>query len=222
LDDFSYRLNPKDHQTSLLNMPYPSNNIEKAILFSNYFIRMPKKYTEKEVTEKLEYDITNSGRPICRECDNRIEQEPLKHLNDSKFNVATHSENKDVYVPEAISSVRELVKICKKNNIKLRIFINPLHKTTYLANNLEIFNKFKKELAQITDYYDFSGLNKITTNNLMYYETSHYRVKVGDMIIAKIYNSKDKNSDCSTFGAYVTTSNIDGHLNCFINDLKKH
>ena len=102
------------------------------------------------------------------------------------------------------------------------IFINPIHKTSYLANNITNFNKFKKELSQFTDYYDFSGLNKITTDNLMYYETSHYRVKVGDMIINEIFNSKHKNYGCNSFGAYVTAYNIDAHLSCLTNDLKKN
>jgi len=222
LDDFSYRLYPSEHYKSLLNMPYPSNIFEKLVFFSDYFIRMPNKFTEKDVIQKLDYDITNSGRPICKDCDAKIDSNPLEYLNDKKFNVPTHKENKNVYLPETLASIKELVNICKKNNINLIIFINPIHKTSYLANNLDNFDKFKKDLAKITDYYDFSGLNKITTNNLMYYETSHYRVKVGDMIINKIYYSKDKSSNCNSFGAYVTALNIDKHLSCFINDFKKH
>lgn len=221
LDDFSYRLYPAEHENSLLNMPYPSNIFEKVILFSNYFIRMPKKFTEKEITQKLDYDITNSGRPLCKDCDEKIDKDIINFAKDKRFEVPTHSENKNVYLPETISSIKELVKICKDNNIKLRIFINPVHKTSYLANNIQNFDKFKKELALTTDYYDFSGLNKITTNNIMYYETSHYRVKVGDMIIDKIYKSKNTNADCDSFGAYITASNIDKHLSCLDNNLKK-
>ena len=222
LDDFSYRLNPSDHKKSLLNMPYPSNVFEEVTLFTDYFLRIPNKFTEKDVIQRLNYDVENSGRPICKDCDIKIDEKPLEHLKDKKFNVPTHFENKNVYFQNTVSDIKELVKICKENKIKLVIFINPIHKTSYLANNITNFNKFKKELSQFTDYYDFSGLNKITTDNLMYYETSHYRVKVGDMIINEIFNSKHKNYGCNSFGAYVTAYNIDAHLSCLTNDLKKN
>lgn len=45
------------------------------------------------------------------------------------------------------------------------MFVNPIHLLTYRATNLDEFDEFKRKLADITSYYDFSGVNDITTNN---------------------------------------------------------
>jgi hypothetical protein len=54
-------------------------------------------------------------------------------------------------------------------------------------------------------------LNSITTNNYYYHETSHYRLEVGALILARIFNdSSVKVPD--NFGVLVTKGNIDQHL----------
>lgn len=68
-------------------------------------------------------------------------------------------------------------------------------------NVLDRFREIQYRLAQITPYYDFSGLNRITTDDYYYYEVSHYRPIVGDMIIHRIFDMpKEADTD---FGKYV-------------------
>jgi hypothetical protein len=56
--------------------------------------------------------------------------------------------------------------------------------------NKELFFKFKKELAYITDYYDFTIPNKISQDNRNWLETSHFIPKIGDLIIKTIFENK--------------------------------
>lgn len=98
------------------------------------------------------------------------------------------------------------------------MFVNPIHLLTYRATNLDEFDEFKRKLADITSYYDFSGVNDITTNNYYYYETSHYRPMVGDMIIHRIFNEPKDSS--STFGHWVTKDNVDEHIKKINKDLE--
>jgi hypothetical protein len=70
---------------------------------------------------------------------------------------------------------------------------------------------YLKSIAKITDFYDFSGYNSITTNNCNYYETSHYRPHIGELIAGRIF--KDKNiSIPNDFGTWVTKENVDKYL----------
>ena len=101
--------------------------------------------------------------------------------------------------------MRQIKNICDENNIELIVFINPIEHRTYEATNLDEFNDFKQGLAKIMPYYDFSGLNRITTDDYYYYEPSHYRPIVGDMIIHRIFDMpKDAETD---FGKYVEQAN---------------
>ncbi len=138
-----------------------------------------------------------------------MRSDPAKHAKDPIFQKPWLSEGDRM--GETLEEIRETVDLLKAHGVRLIVFINPIHKATYLATGLEKFFLFEKELSRITDFYDFSGLNSITTNNYYYYETSHYRLKVGALILARIFNdSSVKVPD--DFGVLVTKGNIDQHL----------
>jgi len=89
--------------------------------------------------------------------------------------------------------------------------MNPIHKVSYLANNLDFYFEFLKKLSTISDFYDFGGINKITTNNYFYYETSHYRPIIGNAISRFIQYNQGIDS-VPDFGHYITKQNIDARI----------
>ena len=98
--------------------------------------------------------------------------------------------NYDEGIRIALRDMREIKKLCDENNIELIVFTNPMYYITHVRS-LEIgYLNFLKGLADITDFYNFSGLNEITMNNNNYLETSHYRAEIGDLIIDVIWNGK--------------------------------
>lgn len=202
LDDFSFRINPNAHKTDWLRLPYNDN--DKFNIYLSYLLRMPNK-PHNSTNKGSIYDIYGSGRPLHEEVDKEIEAHIEQHINDPKFRSADISES--YRLAETIHTIQQIKELCLINNIQLIVFINPIHCTTYLGNNLQQFNEFKYELAKVIDYYDFSGLNDITTNNYYYYETNHYRPLVGDMIVERLFHGG--NND---FGFYVTNENVAEHL----------
>lgn len=70
--------------------------------------------------------------------------------------------------------------------------------------------EFLERLVGITDYYNFIGVNDVTSNTDNYIDTSHYNAYVGDMIIDVISNGivNDKKLYEQGFGWYVTSENI--------------
>ncbi len=98
--------------------------------------------------------------------------------------------NYDEGIRIALRDMREIKKLCDENNIELIVFTNPMYYITHVRS-LEIgYLNFLKGLADITDFYNFSGLNEITMNNNNYIDTSHYRAEIGDLIIDVIWNGK--------------------------------
>ncbi len=151
----------------------------------------------------------DSGRILCPSCDEEAERNVDAYVRSARFLKPFHFEGENI--TNTLVTMKEIVDLAKKNRIGLVIFINPVHKTTYLDTDLRQFALFKKELAAITDYYDFSGLNSITTNNYYYYETSHYRPLVGDMMLKVMFGKPDVEVP-RDFGFHVTRTNIDEHL----------
>lgn len=214
IDDFSFRVDPLSHHHDYLRIPYQQNNLK------TYFTLLLKTPSRPlflfDQSKSSFFDIYNTGRPLHPNADEEIEKDITKHMKDPKFNIPTfYSGN---YITETINSIMQIKKIANDNKIELIVFINPIHRTTYLSNNLDDFNNFKRKLVTVTNYYDFSGLNNITTNNYNYYETSHYRPLVGDMMLDIMFNKPHSTKE--SFGIYVTPENIDEHITYLESQIK--
>ena len=195
LDEFSYRLNPEKHLNDLLKIPYPAVTGENWLKFYATYLFLPPRLLNKDEFEPVEFDILNTGMTKRPELEKEINEHPAVHIKKAVFNGSLRYEGE--YREKAIDEIREIVNLCHENNIKLVVFLNPVYKNTYLSNNDEDLKRFKKELAEITDYYDFCYLNPVTIDKMMFLEGSHYREIVGDMIIERILNKRDD------FGIYV-------------------
>ncbi|MEC0143777.1 hypothetical protein [Paenibacillus alginolyticus] len=113
-----------------------------------------------------------------------------------------------------------IVDICKESNLQLKVFISPSHVTLLEsirnAGHWNLFEQWKREIAEITPYWDFYYYNSITNepinDNMKYYwDSTHYKKEVGNMVLSKMYDL-GKNGIPSNFGVYVTKENIENHL----------
>ena len=228
LDDFSYEVNPLSHKQQPMRQPHyltDINSMSELSFYMYYLFKRPSVSDTIKVVKQIvldttyptfNYDIYKTGLPLVPlEKVNSIENNIKQHINDKKFMEPTRYVGDRI--KETIKSIEEIVNLSKKYDFNLLIFINPIHKTTYLDTNFNNFQIFKNELVQLTDYYDFSGLNRITTNNYYYYETSHYRDIAGELIKQRLFKSENNN-----FGIYVSKNNIDEHLENLKEQIKNY
>ena len=217
LDDFSYKLDPYAHLTQPMRLPHyktDMNDMNSFQFYSYYLLRKPSsrdisKHSSHSHKKTYDFDIYHTGVPIVpQKIDDFIESHKEEHIHDKKFLLPR------TYVGDRMSKtleeIQEIIEIAKKHNIHCTFFINPIQKTSYLALNQNSFQTFKYNLAKLTNFYDFSGLNTITTNNYYFYETSHYRTIVGDLILDRLLELSSKVPD--DFGILVTQKNIKKHL----------
>ncbi len=122
---------------------------------------------------------------------------------------------------ERLDYFREIVQICQEKNIDLMVFISPSHATqwtgTEAAGNWywEEWENWKKELVKITPIWDFSGYSSVTTEPVSddmknYYDSSHYRPVVSQLILAKMLNNNPQVPD--DFGVLLTPENLEQNL----------
>jgi hypothetical protein len=119
------------------------------------------------------------------------------------------------FSPTYLSYFKNIVDYCEKNDIKLWVYIPPMYSdhfdAIHGAGYFDEFEFFKKELAKITDYIDFTGHNTITENKNNYWDNSHLRVEFTKTVMARIFNDKSAKVP-EDFGVLVTKENIDKHL----------
>ncbi|SEN80603.1 hypothetical protein SAMN05428959_103214 [Duganella sp. CF517] len=135
---------------------------------------------------------------------------------------------------EAMSGLDEsLAALCNAGS-KVRLYINPTHAMTsdalYRAGKWTAMEAWQQRLAGLVQrhraagcdarIFDFSGFNSITTepvpqasgasDMLYYWETSHYRVNVGAMILERMFGHGD--GVPADFGIELTPRAVAGHL----------
>ena len=189
IDDFSFMIDPKQHTKDLLRIYY--RDLDWFAKMKYYVLRNPfDVYNVKTIRNLLEHQpvfmVTDDfiGSGVAYGNDDYVEAHMEEHLQDPKFLTAIDFYQMD-RVDATIEEIQQIITLCEENGITLRIFFNPIHQATY-GMHQELTERAKEELAKITDYWDFSGLNDITTNNYYWYETSHYRHIVGKMMLERM------------------------------------
>lgn len=202
IDSYSYTENPEAHNQQQMRAPY------------QYLISNP------EVFWGLYLDGSNALQSFLAEDGSIPGYEAFyeygwwcdyDNLSIMNWEDAEPSIGSEYLLYETLKDIKNLTELCKKHNIKLIVFVNPMHIKTYIASVEDVdFLIFLNKLANITEYYNFSGVNNITIKNENYIDTSHYNAYVGDMIIDVIFNSKKYDDEYAQgFGWHVTNDNID-------------
>ena len=158
-------------------------------------------------------------RPIKEK---KIQENPEKFIKEEiSFNVQNERIIKNTQFENNSKALKEIVDLCLENNINLIIFTTPHNKNMMDTFIVEDYLKFLKMISIYTDFYDFTGYNTVTTENINYYESSHYRENVGRLIAAKIFNDKSVEVP-EDFGVLVTKDNIDEHLENLRKQIKEY
>lgn len=209
LDEIAYSINPKRHENEVLRKPY-INSIKP---YYQYLILKPNLKIYNKIKAQGDkdfyafYDIYNSGIPLIRSQKSDLQINSEQHINSELFNTPHTEKYYCNQVNQTIHTIKSIVQICKKNQIKLTLFVNPIHHTTYQFLDKKYFYSFIKQLSNIHPFYDFSGLNTITVNNANYYEPCHYIKYVGNQMIPILFDASRKKED--GFGQLVTSQTID-------------
>ena len=206
VDDISYFVDPAPHDNILYRKMYPWDGSFTDKL--GFFIRFLDPITVFESLETIAEHKEND-----KDWGKRLLTTGTENLDIvSDFNVEKNLKPywADYYWPrEAVfGELEEIRDLCREYDIKLTVFTNPVFGHTYMKDIDNGYLDFLDRLADITDYYNFSGFNDITMDVGNYYENSHYDSTVGDRIVDVIFY--DKNEDRllqQGFGFYVTKDN---------------
>jgi hypothetical protein len=119
---------------------------------------------------------------------------------------------------ENLEYFKEIIEYCKNNSIKVYVYIPPINVSHLMAIRDRVgyfqFELFKRELAQITDFVDFTGINNITTNNSNYWDSSHLKKELTSTIFNELLKEKNKHY------SLVNKNNIEEHLKKLKKDLE--
>lgn len=121
---------------------------------------------------------------------------------------------------DAFRDLAHIVHVCRRRGIRLVVFVPPVHATLLEAMRLRgvwgDFQTWKRRLAALTPYWDFSGYNSITTEPVArkmkwYWDMSHFRRGAGNLVLDRIFAYR-KDRVPQDFGVRITAANVEARL----------
>ena len=207
VDDISYFVDPAPHDNILYRKMYPwDGSLTEKLGFYLRFLDPITVFESLETMKDHEVSDDQWGERLLT-----TGTENLEIVSDFDVDKNLKPYWADYYMPreEVFDELRELKELCEEHDIKLTVFTNPVFGYTYAKDIDNGYLVFLEKLADVTDYYNFSGFNDVTMDVANYYENSHYNTSVGDRIIDVIfYGEKDERLYDQGFGVYVTKDNV--------------
>lgn len=119
----------------------------------------------------------------------------------------------------AVDSIRCLKKLCEEKDIELVVITTPILEPTYREGVENGYLEFLSDVAKVTDFYCFSGMNAYTTDAAYYFDSSHFRPFVGREMEKALFGDDEERRDAVgkavtekslvDFGELVTAENAD-------------
>ena len=199
INDFDIWKNPKDFENDYARRSYQEDLKEKFNFFKLYLF---KKIDNNDIKIfKGKYRLTLSNR-IYRENLNK-KHKPLliqkensliamgekwkKKLNSTAAALLGYKDKPNSYrIDKTIQEIKEIKELCDKNHIKVNFFFYPEFYKTYIMYNQYKIEEFKKQLVQVTNFYDFYKLDETAFNEFKWRDTSHFVYSVGLDLIKSI------------------------------------
>lgn len=190
-----------------------------------------KSVTNQSVKRPLKKIINLSVKqPIDQTNNNRVFQEFIpyrnnKRLDDFRRLITLYWNEKAFYKnyhlsEEELNDFKEIIDLCKKRNITIKVFFSPVHaahlEAIQSAGLWSSFEEWKRQVIKITPAWDFSDYSSITTepidNNMEnFVDSVHYDPQIGNLILNRL-NNYHKERVPTNFGILLTPANIESHL----------
>ena len=115
------------------------------------------------------------------------------------------------FVDECLEAVRALKGRCEEKGVNLIVMTAPQYEDDFLSFDREQLSRFWRGLADITDFWDFSGRSSVGADPRYFYDVKHFRNCVGTMALARMFGN-DAVYVPEDFGAHVTAGNVEKRL----------
>ncbi len=195
LDDLSYNVDPGVANLQHMRHPYPRSLGEYVDALSLFLLK-PVDVTDLALvtgkTPKLE--VPRFIRDPNLDTDRIREKYQTFYDNPVQMDVRFRRlrglpEGDEYHGAAAVGALLALKSLADQHGFELSGFFLPLHYKTYLTRNYPWYLDFKTEIAELISFRDFTGLNRFTTDNRYWRETSHFSAAVGDQLLGMVLNA---------------------------------
>lgn len=205
IDEVCCAIDGKDHFSDPMHRPYPSDGnflsfysmyMKPEIVLQSLPIIMKNTQNDEKVWRRNFYE---TGWWIDYDMDTGFKfEKPSDAAEGLQY----------YFYPAALEAMEEIAALCAANGIELLVFSSPMFSYQFRLSASAGYLDFLEQLASVTPYYNFSCLNAITEDDSNYLDPSHYKARIGDMILNRIFCEDKAEHKADMFGEYVTQDNV--------------
>lgn len=108
---------------------------------------------------------------------------------------------------ECLAAVGEIKGLCDQLGVSFRLVATPIYCEELRTYRPEDLAAYWERLAEITDFWDFSGYTALSYDARYFYDAYHFRNAVGDMALARMFGDESVYIP-QDFGTLVTAENV--------------
>ena len=110
---------------------------------------------------------------------------------------------------------KKMINLCKDNGTDFHVFTTTVHnsqlKLLQKIGKLDVYFKWKEELANLVPYWDFMLPSSVSSANENFIDPAHLKQELGFLYFARLFEDDDVIVP-EDFGKLVSKSNIKSHL----------
>ena len=219
IDTASGWLDPSISERQLGTKPYPSGSAPKGLRYAEFLASYCNPAVYFSLLTTLRHKAKDSEAYRRQFYENGGKARTEKPENPRWDNLAFQLQTRFVSRPienridEGLNDIKNIIALCQQHAIRLIVFTSPLHEAEYRLFVEHGYLDFLRKLADISDYYNFAGINDISVDNANFDDVFHHNIETGDLVIDTIVNGSAEPGLLSQgFGVLVTKENVDGVL----------
>ncbi|MDR1136240.1 MAG: polysaccharide deacetylase family protein [Clostridiales Family XIII bacterium] len=111
---------------------------------------------------------------------------------------------------KAVADVAEIRRECESRGVSFMLIMVPLYYKEVDNYSYDELAEYWRALADVTEFWDFSGYSPISFDERYFYDAYHFRNSVGDMALARIFGDESVFVP-ENFGRLTTRENAEAH-----------
>ncbi|SER70836.1 Polysaccharide deacetylase [Gracilibacillus ureilyticus] len=115
-----------------------------------------------------------------------------------------------IAIDQNVDSLQRMKDFAEEHDVNFTFVTGATYKSELQTYNMDELKEYWRKLAEVTDFWDFSGYTSISDDPRYYYDSMHYRNNVGEMILGYMFDDPDVYVP-ENFGHYTTKENVDEH-----------
>lgn len=218
-DDNDYKNISKDY---INYTPFPITTSEKAVFYAKYLVYFPFINSTKYEPwyEGSKRNIFNGGSFLDRLPIS--ESEMFKTKNELFEQDKIHFDSRD-YNYKNVEYLKKMHDLCVKKNIEFEVFFIPKYISLYEKVDFSKYHNIKEKIVEITPYWDFTGINKISTDKKYWTDPIHINNWTSKLIVDRIFTQNRQSvPEINDFGVFISKSNFDKHEAKLLEDLEQY